>query len=126
MHNVSQEYKDSMKSALRDRGYIRIAFGGVNSAAQNNALISGGQISRSDPSEVFNNGLDDYVCATLEHNFTRVDGSMYFPTYGLEKAFIGDAFIEEIAAIDPDQLTPKDALDWLYKLVARARKLRCE
>ena len=70
MQNVSQEYKDSMKSALRDRGYIRIAFGGVNSAAQNNALISGGQISRSDPSEVFNNGLDDYVCATLEHNFT--------------------------------------------------------
>lgn len=95
MQNVSQEYKDSMKSALRDRGYIRIAFGGVNSAAQNNAVISGEQISRSDPSEVFNNGLDDYVCATLEHNFTRVDGSMYFPTFGLEKAFIGDAFIED-------------------------------
>jgi len=38
----------------------------------------------------------------------------------------GDAFIEEIAAIDPDQLTPKNALDRLYKLVARARKLRCE
>ncbi len=94
MQNVSQEYKDSMKSALRDRGYIRITFGGANSAAQNNAMISGGHTNISDISEVFNNGLDDYVCATFEHDFTKCDGSMYFPTYGLEKAFIGDAFIE--------------------------------
>ena len=38
----------------------------------------------------------------------------------------GDAFIEEVAAIDPDQLTPKNALDRLYALVSRARKLRYE
>ncbi len=38
----------------------------------------------------------------------------------------GDAFIEEVAALDPDRLTPKDALDEVYKLVSRARKLRCE
>ena len=95
MQNVTQEYKDSMKSLLRDRAYIRVAFGGVNSQAQNNASISGGHITRSDPSEVFNNGSDDYVCATLENDFTKVDGSMYFPTSGLEKAFIGDTLIED-------------------------------
>lgn len=38
----------------------------------------------------------------------------------------GDAFIEEVADIDPDQLTPRDALDRLYKLVSEARKLRCQ
>lgn len=38
----------------------------------------------------------------------------------------GDAFIEEVASIDPDQMTPRDALDELYKLVKRAKKLRCE
>ncbi|MBP3848834.1 MAG: DNA mismatch repair protein MutS, partial [Pyramidobacter sp.] len=38
----------------------------------------------------------------------------------------GDAFIEEVASLDPDQLTPRNALDTIYKLVSRARKLRCE
>ena len=38
----------------------------------------------------------------------------------------GDSFIEEVASLDPDQMTPKDALDSLYKLVSRARKLRCQ
>ena len=35
-------------------------------------------------------------------------------------------FIEEVASLDPDQLTPRNALDTIYKLVSRARKLRCE
>jgi len=38
----------------------------------------------------------------------------------------GDAFIEEVGSLEPDQMTPKDALDKLYKLVSQARKLRCE
>ena len=38
----------------------------------------------------------------------------------------GDAFIEEVASLEPDQLTPRNALDTIYKLVSRARKLRCE
>ncbi len=38
----------------------------------------------------------------------------------------GDAFIEETAALEPDQMTPRDALNCLYKLVSRARKLRCQ
>ncbi|WOL38906.1 hypothetical protein RAH42_06980 [Pyramidobacter sp. YE332] len=38
----------------------------------------------------------------------------------------GDAFIEEVASLEPDQMTPRDALDQIYRLVSRARKLRCE
>lgn len=99
MQPVSEEYKESMKSPLRDRGYMRVTFGGVNSQAQNTGVISGEQLSYSDPSKVFNNGLDTYVYATLEKNFTKVDGSMYFnTTYSdqyLEKCFISDSLISE-------------------------------
>ena len=100
MQPVSEEYKESMKSPLRDRGYIRVTFGGVNSIAQNTAFISGDQLEYSDSSKVFNNGLDTYVYATLEQNFTKVDGSMYFYSANssaqkLERGFIGDSLISE-------------------------------
>ena len=99
MQNVSQEYKESMKSLLRNRAYMRVAFGGVNSQAQNTASISGDQLSYSDPSKIFNNGIDTYVYATLEENFTKLDGTMYFNTaYSnqyLEKGFIGNSLISE-------------------------------
>lgn len=100
MQPVSEEYKESMKSPLRDRGYMRVTFGGVNSQAQNTGVISGEQLSYSDPSKVFNNGLDTYVYATLENNFTKVDGTMYFyydnySSQKLEKGFIGDSLISE-------------------------------
>ncbi len=38
----------------------------------------------------------------------------------------GDGFIEEVASLEPDEMTPRDALDRIYKIVAEARKLRCE
>ncbi|MGI6075730.1 MAG: DNA mismatch repair protein MutS [Pyramidobacter sp.] len=38
----------------------------------------------------------------------------------------GDAFIEEMASLDPDQMSPRQALDEIYRLTARAKKLRCE
>ena len=38
----------------------------------------------------------------------------------------GDAFIEEVASLEPDRMTPRDALDQLYRLVSQAKKLRCE
>lgn len=38
--------------------------------------------------------------------------------------FSADAFLEEVADIDPDSMSPRDALKTLYKMVERARKLR--
>lgn len=38
----------------------------------------------------------------------------------------GDAFIEEVASLDPDQMSPRQALEEIYRLAARAKKLRCE
>ena len=100
MQYVTPEYKESMRQPLRDRGYMRVTFGGVNDHAQSNAQIAGNQLSYSDPSRVFNNGNDDYVYATLEENFTRVgdlQSEMYFQTDNLlsykEKGFISDDLI---------------------------------
>ena len=95
MQYVSPEYKESMKQPLRNRGYMRVVFGlGNNIATQ--AHISGNQVSYSNPSRVFNNGIDDFVYATLEENFTKLDGSMYFYGSGnRETAYISANLVSE-------------------------------
>lgn len=97
MQYVTPEYKESMRQPLRDRGYIRVVFGGTSSQAQNTAVISGDQLFYSDSSQVFNNGLDNFVYATLEENFTKLDGSKYFYSpyvnQQLEKAFISEDIV---------------------------------
>lgn len=79
MQKVSKEYKASMKDSLRERAYIMISFGVVNQEAQAKARVDSGEFAYfSNPDNLFNGGTDDVVYATLEENFTRVDGSMYF------------------------------------------------
>ena len=56
-----------------------ISFGVVNQEAQAKAKVDSGEFAYfSNPDNLFNEGTDDVVYATLEENFTRVDGSMYF------------------------------------------------
>ena len=79
MQKVSKEYKESMKDILRERAYILISFGVVNQEAQAKAKVGKGEFTYfSDSSMLFNNGKDDTVYATLEEDFTKVDGSMFF------------------------------------------------
>lgn len=79
MQQVSKAYRDSMKSSLRERAYIMISFGLVNQEAQSKAQISSGEFAYySDESNIFGEHSDDIVYATLEEDFTKVDGSMYF------------------------------------------------
>lgn len=79
MQKVSKEYKESMKDILRERAYILISFGVVNREAQAKASIGDGNFTYfSNSSMLFDNGKDDTVYATLEENFTKVDGSMFF------------------------------------------------
>ena len=79
MQQVSKAYRDSMKSSLRERAYIMISFGLVNQEAQSKAQISSGEFAYySDESNIFGKHSDDIVYATLEEDFTKVDGSMYF------------------------------------------------
>ena len=79
MQKVSKAYKDSMKSSLRERAYIMISFGLVNQEAQAKASINDGAFAYySNKKNVFGERSDDTIYATLEENFTRVDGSMFF------------------------------------------------
>lgn len=80
MQKVSKAYKESMKSSLRERAYIMISFGLVNQEAQAKATIDDGEFAYfSNQKNIFEEHPDDTVYATLEENFTKVDGSMFFP-----------------------------------------------
>lgn len=79
MQKVSRAYKESMKSSLRERSYIMLSFGLVNQEAQAKASVKSGQFSYfSNHSNIFGEHADDTIYATLEENFTKVDGSMFF------------------------------------------------
>lgn len=79
MQKVSKVYKESMKSSLRERAYIMLSFGLVNQEAQAKASIDDGAFAYfSNKSNVFGERSDDTIYATLEEDFTRVDGSMFF------------------------------------------------
>ena len=80
MQQVSEAYKESMKLSLRNRSYIMISFGLINQEAQTNATASSDSLTYfSSCDSLFSEITDDIVYATLEENFAKVDGSMYFP-----------------------------------------------
>lgn len=77
MQKVSSAYKESMKSLLRNRGYIMVSFGLLNQEAQAKATVDEGDFTYfSDKQNVFKDREIVGAYATLEENFTKVDGSM--------------------------------------------------
>ena len=79
MQKVSKAYKESMKSSLRERAHIMISFGLVNQEAQAKATVDNGSYAYySNKDNIFREHIDDTVYATLEEEFTKVDGSMFF------------------------------------------------
>ena len=85
MQKVSKAYKESMKSSLRERAYIMISFGLVNQEAQAKATVDNGSYAYySNKDNIFGEHIDDTVYATLEEEFTKVDGSMFFPPRATE------------------------------------------
>lgn len=79
MQKVSKAYKESMKSSLREKAYIMISFGLVNQEAQAKATVDNGSYAYySNKDNIFGEHIDDTVYATLEEEFTKVDGSMFF------------------------------------------------
>ena len=79
MQKVSEEYKASMKSSLRERSYMMISFGIMNQDAQTHATISEGDFAYySNNDSLFGKRKDTNIYATLEQDFSKVDGSMFF------------------------------------------------
>lgn len=79
MQKVSNEYKESMKSSLRERAYMMLSFGVINQEAQVNAkLVNAPTVYFSADDKVFNQTNDPVDYATFDEDYIKVDGSMYF------------------------------------------------
>lgn len=80
MQLVSEEYVKSMQKPLRNRAYIKVSIGVVNSDAQNNAVLdSNTKLTYfADAKKPFGGYTVDKVYATTEQDFSHVDGTMYF------------------------------------------------
>lgn len=80
MQLVSKEYKEAMKLPFRNRAYIRVSIGVVNSDAQSNAVLDEETelTYYSDGKKPFDGYTVTKPYATAEQNFSKVDGSMYF------------------------------------------------
>lgn len=78
MKRVSTEYKEIMNREIRNKGYISISVGIVNQEAQEDSTFNGNYTYWSDLDFPFGNELVNKVYATMEQNFTKVDGSMLF------------------------------------------------
>lgn len=81
MQNVSRQYKESMRSHIRNRGYIWATIGIVNSDAQKNIQADAQKndlLYISNLKQPFGGSIPDKIYAAPEENFTKLDGSMYF------------------------------------------------
>ena len=99
MQRVSNEYRTSMKSPLRERGYIMVSFGLVNQVAQANAQVRPGEHAYFSNSEIFRDYKEEPIYGTFEENFTKVDGSMCFlPREGMGVYYNNGLISEDIVA----------------------------
>lgn len=81
MQKVSKEYKEAMKKPFRNRGYIKATIGIINRDAQDNLVAPEAKNNFtyfSDSQKVFTGYEVEKIYATAEHEFSKVDGSMYF------------------------------------------------
>lgn len=78
MIKASNAYKSAMQKKIRDRAYISITLGVVNGDAQNTAHFDGHYAYWGNKVLPFKNDAEYTEYATLEQNYMRVDGQMYF------------------------------------------------
>lgn len=97
MQKVSKAYKESMKSSLRERAYIMISFGLLNQEAQAKAKVEQGDFTYySSSTNILSEKTDDTIYATLEENFTKVDGTMFFlPRQNASNAYLDTGIISD-------------------------------
>ena len=78
MQRVSAKYKEIMDRPLRNRGYMAVSVGVVNQEAQASGNFTGKYEPWSDMIAPFGNDVQDVKYVTMEQNYFRVDGSMFF------------------------------------------------
>lgn len=99
MQKVSKEYRDSMGSGLRERAYTMISFGLVNQEIQGNAKVGEGRFAYySKQDDLFMKKASKQIYATLEENFSKIDGSMFFLPRDRELCFSTELVSNEIVS----------------------------
>lgn len=81
MQAVSSAYKESMKQPMRNRAYIRAYLGVINPKAQQNMEVDTEESNLAYFANAYtalHGEKPERIYATAEHNFTSVDGGMYF------------------------------------------------
>lgn len=79
MQVSSNEFDEAMRKPFRNRGYIRISIGVVNSDAQNHAELKNTKLTYFANSKKPFDGYEvGKVYAMPEQDFTTIDGKMYF------------------------------------------------
>lgn len=81
MQNVSAAYKKAMRQPMRNRGYITARIGIISSTAQDNVVAKESDNDFAyfaNNTEVFKDNTVSRVYATMEQDFAKVDGTMYF------------------------------------------------
>lgn len=80
MQIASNEFDSAMKQSLRNRGYIKISIGVINSEAQANVELKDTETYFfSENAKPFDGYKVTQPYAMAEQDFSRVNGSMYFP-----------------------------------------------
>lgn len=77
MISVSSDYKQAMSKAKRDRAYISVGIGIINQDAQESGTLDV-DLSYWSHGNVFDSNKSNIEYATLEENYFRADGTMYF------------------------------------------------
>lgn len=78
MYSVSRAYKEAMNAQIRNHGYMTISIGVVNQEAQGSSKFVGDYAYWSNKTLPFTNKEVTNYYATMENNFFKADGSMYF------------------------------------------------
>lgn len=78
MKKVTSAFRNAMSQRIRDRAFISVGIGIINTDAQNTAHFSGEYAYWSNKSLPFRNDAKYVEYATLEHSYMRSDGEMLF------------------------------------------------
>ena len=103
MQVTSAEYREEQKRDLRNESYVWVYLGIINSEAQGDAYVSS-YLTPYSSRYIFQEPNFEAYYASLEENFSRVDGSFYFlpedtRAYALFQGAVSDD-IEQAITID--------------------------
>ena len=77
MITVSNAWKQAMSNKIRDRIYISVGIGVINQDAQGSGTVNT-DLAYWSKGNIFDNGQNNISYATMEENYFKADGTMYF------------------------------------------------